>query len=173
MNHPWEPQFRELYERTKSQLQKGEKDLARLFNDQDREFLKSIGSKPIEMFDAVDDAIRYGEPSFEDMLEIHRIRYEHFTKVQNGKFPPLTPDLRAKDAAIGGIPWLPRAIDKVRAKLEGRLVDDYFYPCAGDRKFLKQIGFTVPEFFKLVINTRSEDEIVAKIQSRKKEIAKV
>jgi hypothetical protein len=165
-NYPWEAEFKKLYDRVKPLIAKGEKDFNKLFNEQDRAFLSSIGSKPVEIFDAADDAHRYGEPSFEDMLEIHRMRYDYFVQVQKEQKAPPEENLRAKADALGGIPWLPRAIDKVRAKIAGRLVDDYFYPCGGDRKFLKEIKFTPPEFFRMVRDSSSDEEILHKVKQK-------
>lgn len=165
--NPWETEFRALYERTKARILAGEKSLENLFTDEDRSFLKSIGSKPIEMFDAADDAGRYGEPSLEDMLEVHRMRYDYFTKVQKGVFSELVTECRPKAAELGGIAWLPRAVDKVRAKLRGQLMDDFFYPCSGDRRFLKSIGMSVPEFFRLVRDATSDDAVVQALKSRR------
>jgi len=164
-NYPWESEFKKLYDQTKLLVTNGEKKLERLFTEENRSFLTSIGSKPIEIYDAVDDIIRYGEPCFEDVLEIHRMRYDYFVSVQKGASPPCIEKLRAKDDALEGIPWLPRAIDKVRAKLAGRLEDDYFYPCAGDRQFLKKIGMSPPDFFRLVRDSSSDDEILKKVKS--------
>jgi hypothetical protein len=162
--YPWEADFKNLFERVKPIIAKGEKDLNKLFTEQDKAFLRSIGSKPIEMFDAADDAHRYGEPTIDEILEIHRMRYDYFVQVQKEEFQPPVENLREKADQLGGIPWLPRAIDKVRAKLAGRLVDDYFYPCAGDRKFLKEIKMTAPNFFKLVRDSSSDEEILQKVK---------
>ncbi len=164
---PWESEFRALFERTRAKVAGGERNLERLFTDADRAFLRSIGSKPIEMFDSADDFVAAGEPTLEDMLEIHRMRYEYFTKVQNGKFLPPVTQYRAKPAELGGVPWLPRAIDKVRAKLAGQLLDDFFYPCGGDRAFLKGIKMTPPEFFRLVQDSESDEEVLKKVKQNK------
>lgn len=162
----WEKDFKALYERVKRDVEQGERSLEKLFSDEDRAFLGTIGSKPIEMFDAADDAVRYGEPSYEDMLEIHRMRLEYFIKVQHGVFPAPVNEYRAKTAELGGIPWLPRAIDKVRAKLRGQLVDDFFYPCGGDRQFLEKIRMSPPDFFRLVRDSSSDEEILRKVKKQ-------
>lgn len=162
---PWEMEFRLLHERSKQRIFAGEKSLEKLFSESDRTFLKSIGSKPIEMFDAADDVGRYGEPSLEDMLEIHRMRYDYFTKIQQRTFLKPIKEYRSKTAELGGIAWLPRAIDKVRAKLRGQLSDDLFYPCAGDRKFLKSIGMRAPDFFRLVRDATSDDKVVQVVKA--------
>ncbi len=166
-NSIWEEKFRSLYERVHVAMARGERALPALFNEADRVFLGSIGSKPIEVFDAVDDWIRHGEPSFEEVLEIHRMRRDYFLGTQGGRVETETPagEFRAKDAQLGGIAWLPRAVDKARAKLQGKLPDDFFYPCSGDRRFLKEIGFKAVDFFRLVREAKDDDEILRKIRA--------
>lgn len=161
-----EIQFRDLHALTAEKIKAGERDLGRLFSDADREFLSSIGSKPIEMFDAADDWVNDGAPTLEEMLEIHRIRFDYFTRVQKGFFPTPVTEYRAKNAELGGIRWLPRAIDKVKAKVSGRLLDDFFYPCAGDRGFLRGIRMSAPDFFRLVVDSSSDEEVLSKLQSK-------
>lgn len=168
INQTWEDRFRGLYERVKMQMQSGERNLEHLLTDEDRLFLRSIGSKPIEIFDAVDDFLKDGVPSWSDILDIHRMRYHYFTEIQKGTVPPLKTQYRAKSATLGGIAWLPRAIDKARAKLQGCLIDDLFYPCGGDRRFLKEIQMSAPEFFRLVRGSASDEEILQKIHKRPK-----
>jgi len=166
MNYPWETEFRALYERVRARIQKGERNLARLFTESDRAFLRSIGSKPIEVFDAADDFVSDGAPSLEDILEIHGMRHDYFKNMQKGAFPPPVTEYRPKPAELGGISWLPRAIDKARAKLRGQLLDDFFYPCAGDRRFLKEIRMSVPDFFRLVRDSASDEEVLREVRAR-------
>jgi len=47
---------------------------------------------------------------------------------------------RSPYAEIGGFPWLPRLIDKVRALHAGTLGDYTPYPCGGDQWFLATVG---------------------------------
>lgn len=163
----WKSRFRELYERTLRRMETGERDLERLFDASDRQFLRSIGSKPIELFDACDDFLAHGEPSPEEILRIHEIRRDHFLRVQAGQFPPLKHDIRDREAKLGGIPWLPRAIDKARAKLEGRLPDDFFYPCAGDRRMLRELGLGRVEFFEIVRDNPTDAAVLAEVNRRR------
>jgi hypothetical protein len=165
-SYPWENEFKELYDRSLKRIKTGTRDCDTLFDDKDRAFLASIGSKPVEMFDSVDDFSRYGEPSYEDVLEVQRMRFDYFSRTEQGG-PPASSlaGLRPKQAELGGISWLPRAIDKVRAKIAGILPDDYYYPCAGDRAFLKEIGFSVPDFFRLVRDSKSDEEVLESVRA--------
>jgi hypothetical protein len=68
---------------------------------------------------------------------------------------------------LGGIVWLPRAIDKARAKLEGRLPDDLFYPCGGDRRMLRELGIGRVEFFEIVRDHPTDAAVLAEVQKRR------
>lgn len=169
----WQTDFKELYNRTLERMRNGGRDLNRLFDAKDRAFLRSIGSKPIEMFDACDDFMNDGVPTPEEALRIHEIRRDHFLRVQNGKFPPLKTDVRARGSEMGGIPWLPRAIDKARAKLEGRLGDELFYPCGGDRRMLNELGIGRVEFFEIVRDNPADEGVLREVLKRRKQPVKV
>ena len=43
---------------------------------------------------------------------------------------------------LGGYPWLPRLVDKVRAMLAGTLGDYVPFPCPADQRFLTAVGIT-------------------------------
>jgi hypothetical protein len=163
----WKLQFKELFDRTLPRVRAGERDLGKLFTETDREFLRSIGSKPIEMFDACEDFAGAGVPTFEESLRMHEIRRDHFLNRQGGKFPPLKADYRARDAELDGIRWLPRAIDKAKAKLEGRLIDDLYYPCGGDRRMLDDLGLGRVEFFEIVRDNPSDEAVLAEVKKRR------
>src|ERR1051326_2453925 len=169
----WKRHFRELFDRILARMRTGERRIEKLFTAQDRAFLRSIGSKPIEMFDACDDFDTSGAPTFEESLRIHEIRRDHFLNGQHGKFPPLKTDYRARDSQLGGIRWLPRAIDKARAKLEGTLADELYYPCGSDRRMLSDLGLGRVEFFKIVRDNPTDEAVLAEVQKRRKQPATV
>lgn len=169
----WQTVFKELYNRTIGRMRTGERDLSRLFDAKDRAFLRSIGSKPIEMFDACDDFLNGGVPTPAETLRIHEIRREHFHNHQGGKFPPLKTDVRGRDSQMGGIRWLPRAIDKARAKLEGRLGDELYYPCGGDRGMLTELGLGRVEFFEIVRDNPTDEAVLREVLKRRKPPAKL
>lgn len=60
---------------------------------------------------------------------------------------------------LGGFPWLPRMIDKVRSLTANTLGDYTPYPCGGDQRFLAALG-TDPEAIKAVIAGGASDEDV-------------
>jgi len=169
----WKTQFRQLFNRTLARVRAGERDLDRLFTDADRAFLRSIGSKPIEMFDACEDYVNGGVPTPDESLRIHEIRREFFLTVQRGQFPPLKTDIRGRQSEMAGIAWLPRAIDKARAKLEGRLVDELYYPCGGDRRMLDELGIGRVEFFEIVRDNPTDEGVLAEVLKRRKQPATV
>jgi hypothetical protein len=169
----WKTEFQALYNRTLTRMRAGERNLGRLFTEADRSFLASIGSKPIEMFDACDDYLGDGVPTPDETLRIHEIRCEHFLRVQRAKNPPLKEDVRARNAELGGIVWLPRAIDKARAKLEGRLPDELFYPCGGDRQMLNQLGIGRVEFFEIIRDHATDEAVLAEVRKRMRQATAV
>lgn len=167
----WKQQFKGLFDRTLTRLRNGERGLDQLFSEADSTFLRSIGSKPIEMFDACEDFDNSGVPTFEESLRIHEIRREHFLSVQDGKFPPLKTGYRGRDSQLAGITWLPRAIDKARAKLEGALPDELYYPCGGDRRMLDDLNLGRVEFFEIVRGNPTDQGVLAEVQKRGKQPA--
>ncbi|MEB3197438.1 MAG: DUF5069 domain-containing protein [Candidatus Sericytochromatia bacterium] len=67
---------------------------------------------------------------------------------------------RSPYETLGGIPWLARLIDKVRAAQAGQLGEYMAYPCGGDRHFLATAGVE-PEALKAVIESGQSDEAIA------------
>ena len=64
-----------------------------------------------------------------------------------------------------GIRWLPRIIQKARAKLRGEMPPELMYGCGGDRPFLEGVHFGLAEFLRLVWESgddtrRVVDEVV-------------
>lgn len=57
---------------------------------------------------------------------------------------------------LGGIMLLPRAIDKARAQLEGKLGEYTYYGCRFNRRLFKTLGVTEDEFLDAV--RRSPDD---------------
>ena len=101
-------------------------------------------------------------------MRLHEIRRDYFLQVQHGKTPPLKTDYRPAEATLGDLAGLPRVIDKARAKLEGRLVDDLFFPCDQSRTVLKELGIGCVEFFEIVRDSPTDDAVLAAIQHHRK-----
>lgn len=83
----------------------------------------------------------------------------------------MTTKIRAKDLTreyprspldeIDGFPWLPRLIDKVRAKHAGTLGDYTPYPCGADQRFLATFGLDRDGLESVIVSGASDAEIAA------------
>ena len=81
------------------------------------------------------------------------MRRNYFFEIQE-KVPSsnvLNPEsLPAKTDEIDGIAWLPRIIEKAKAKIKGEMHDDIMYGCGGDQRFLAQYDIHPAEFLRVV-----------------------
>ena len=68
--------------------------------------------------------------------------------------PPRSPRVR-----LGGLPMLPRSIDKARAKSAGKL-GDYLFPNPMDKWLLEFLGITPDAFESFVVQGKSDTEII-------------
>jgi len=156
----WQKQFRQVYDRGVSAWREGRRSPDRMFDSTDAAFLSSIGCTAQELFDFVDDELRYGDFDFATTLAVTAIRRDYFLNVMKGKATGRTvtmASLPAKTAAVDGIAWLPRLIVKARAKLCGEMPADLMYGCAGDRPFLRERKMDLPSFLKLVWDSGEDD----------------
>jgi hypothetical protein len=151
--YDWPEQFKAVYDAALARYSGGERSPQKLFSKSDLAFLASIGCTAQELFDFIDDGVRYGEPSFETTLLTTAVRRDYFLLVQNGiptgKIVSID-DLPAKRDEVDGIPWLPRLIVKARAKLRGEMPDELMYGCGGDRPFLRSMNVELAEFLRWV-----------------------
>jgi hypothetical protein len=152
-NFDWEGAFLALFDRCVARYQAGDEDFQGYYSPADLEFLSSIGYKPRELFDFVEDLCDTGEPSRASALLVAAARRDFFHVVQGGR--PSTSetresDLPPRDAELGGLVWLPRILAKARAKLRGELHPDIMYSCGGDRKFLKSHDIHPADFLRAV-----------------------
>lgn len=170
----WPEGFREIYDRAVKSYESGVQSADRLFTPAEVSFLASIGCSAQELFDFVEDYCRGGEPSYESVLLVTAVRREYFLKVQGGKpssHVASSAALPAKQAAVAGIPWLPRIIEKARIKLRGEMPPELMYGCGGDRPFLKSVGFELADFLRLVWDCGDDtakvvDAVVKRAKSR-------
>jgi hypothetical protein len=163
MRDHWQTEFRALWERGVAAWHAGRRTATPLFGPEDVAFLKSIGHTAQEVFDFVDDSLRYGDLDVETALAVAAIRRDYFLNVMGGKFTgrevPMSA-LPAKTASVDGIAWLPRLIVKARVKLRGELNPDLMYGCAGDRPFLRERNMTLPQFLQLVRDKGDDDRAI-------------
>ncbi len=156
----WEKQFRAVYDRGVAAWQGGRRSPATMFNSEDLAFLAGIGCSAQELFDFVDDFLRYGEPDFAVTLAVQAIRRDYFLndlKGQPGGKPAAMSDLPPKSQQVDGIAWLPRLIVKARLKLRGEMPADLMYGCGGDRPFVEQMKTTLAGFLSLVRECGTDD----------------
>jgi hypothetical protein len=131
----------------------GDEDFTRYYTPADSAFLASIGYKPREFFDFVEDFCEYGgDPSAGAALLIASARRDYLLTVQHGKTSTAEIDpakLPPKDGtSLGGIRWLARILVKARAKLRGELHPDIMYGCGGDRQFLSGHNIHMADFLR-------------------------
>lgn len=152
-NYNWPKDFRELFEDGLDAYRAGRRDAEVLFSEAQREFLDALGATPQEIFDFIEDTFHGGEPGFETTLLITAVRREYFISVQKCERSSRVIDMDAlppKAAQLGGIEWLPRIIEKARAKLRGEMPPDLMYSCGGDRAFLREHGIHAADFLREV-----------------------
>jgi hypothetical protein len=149
----WKTEFSSLYDRAAQRYASGATSADKLLNSAEVRFLASIGYRPVEFFDFVDDAARYGAPDKATALAVAAIRRDYFLQKMDEMFPPTRLDmtaLPAKTDELDGIVWLPRLIPKAKAKLRGEMPDDLMYGCGGDRAFFQKHGLTADGFLAFV-----------------------
>jgi hypothetical protein len=157
----WTKNLRAVYDQATSLYRDGKRDDATYFTEDEKNFLASIGLRPINVYDYVEDFVTSGEPDWETFLLIAAARRDHFLFEQKGLASPeeIRPDqLPPKRATLDGIPWLPRIIEKARCFLEGALCHDIMYCCGGDRHFLREHGLHPADFLKAVARAKDDDQ---------------
>ena len=150
-NYNWPKNFREVFDDALDAYRMERRDASLMFGKAQCEFLEAIGATPQEVFDLVEDTFLAGEPGIETSLLITAVRREYFLSVQKGKRSSRVIDmdkLPPKSAELGGIEWLPRIIEKARAKLRGEMPPELMYDCGGDRAFLREHGIHAADFLR-------------------------
>ena len=166
----WNEQFLNLFERCLAKYEGGDKDFNGYYSKDDLAFLSSIGYKPRELFDFVEDLADAGAPALSTALLVAAVRRDYFLVVQNGKLSSKeisSKDLPSFGDELEGIEYLPRIIKKARAKLRGELDPDLMYGCGGDRNFLQKNGdIQMADFLRHVWSADDDDaKIAAYVQS--------
>ena len=177
MNHyDWPVEFRKVYLEGQKRYGAGERKPEKLFNKSELEFLNFIGCAAQEMYDFIDDLARYGEPEFETVLLVQSVRRDYLFVEQKGvhsKKQISMDDLPAKTDEADGIAWLPRLIEKARAKLRGEMPADLMYGCGGDRPFLREMNVELSEFLRLVWAAGEDDrKVIDFVKKRRAELGR-
>ncbi len=162
-NIDWAEDFKKLYDHAVSVYRAGERNPAAYFSSQQTALLAAIGCSPQEVFDFVEDGCQGGEPAFETVLLVTAVRRDYLQVEQAGRPSGKVVDsdrLPAKSAELGGIPWLPRIIQKAEAKLRGEMPPELMYLCGGDRQFLRRLNIHPADFLRLVWSVKGDPQKV-------------
>ena len=149
----WPDQLRTIFAEGVKRYRAGQRDVASFFTAAEQTFLAGIGANSQEIFDYVEDYSHGGDPTFETVLLVTAVRRDYFRGVQNGTPSTQVRELDsfpAKSAELEGISWLPRIIEKARAKPRGELPPDYMFGCGGDRPFLRGHKIHLADFLRCV-----------------------
>jgi hypothetical protein len=168
----WAQAFRTLFDQKVDSYKRGTRNAEAMFSNEEKDFLRSIGATPQEIFDFVEDWCDDGEPDPNMVVAITQIRRDYFLHDQGGQnskivrntdlFPP-------REASLAGLAWFPRIIEKAKAKLQGELPSDLMYSCGGDRRFLKKVNVSPVEFLQVVREAGDDvDHIVQFVTDRSK-----
>ena len=155
--------LKQLWSKAVDLYEAGNRESGTYFDTDELAFLASVGHSAQEVYDFAEDKVKYGEPDFETFLLIAAQRRHYFLTVMDGKSSDKvvdTPDLTPKTESVRGIEWLPRLIEKARAKLRGEMSDDLMYGCGGDRKFFKTHDIHPAEFLQFVTAHFDDDEAI-------------
>jgi hypothetical protein len=157
----WTTSLRTVYDKAITLYRDGQRGDTTYFSPEETEFLASIGLRPINVYDYVEDFISAGEPDWETYLLIVAVRRHYFIFEQTclGSREEIRPDeLPAKRVTLAGIPWLPRIIKKATCFLEGALCHDIMYGCGGDRHFLREHRLHPADFLQAVWLANGDDQ---------------
>ena len=157
----WNDQFLELFDRCLALYKTGDRDFAAYYSDEDLAFLSSIGYKPRELFDFIEDLGDSGEPTRSTALLVAAVRRDYFLVVQETEHSSLevtSKDIPGHGDNLEGITYLPRLIAKARHKLRGELDPDLMFGCGGDRSFFKEHGDIPPADFLRQVWAAGDDD---------------
>jgi len=164
MNHyNYQKRLEELWRKAVELYKKGQRGSASFFSPQETQWLADNGVTPQEIYDFAEDYSNYGEPDFITFATITDVRRTYFLKEMGGRSTgrSLSPDrYPPKTEEVEGIVWLPRLIEKAKAKLRGELDLDTMYDCGGDRKFFKTHDIVPAEFLRQVADHIEDDRTV-------------
>lgn len=160
----------ELWQSAVEQYRAGKRGAEDYFTSEQNAFLASIGHSAQEVYDFAEDFVNYGEPDRETFLLIAAQRVFYYRNVMRGQCGDKvvdTKNLPPKTDSVAGIEWLPRLIEKAKAKLRGEMSTDLMYCCGGDRKFFQQHQIHPAEFLQFVAaNPNNDAAVVAWVSQR-------
>ncbi len=166
----WYSRLKELFHAAVDKYRAGQRDAATYFSPDETAYLASIGQTAQEIYDFAEDHARGGEPDWETVLLISAARRDYFGTIQKGELSRTQikmESLPPKDAAIEGIEWLPRLIEKALAKLQGELPADLMYDCGGDRAFFTEHDIHPADFLRVTWSAQGDSEKIVSFVKKK------
>ncbi|CAN5598667.1 hypothetical protein BH20VER1_BH20VER1_10200 [soil metagenome] len=157
-NYGWQQRLRELYDKGQVKYSNDNRKVETMFTAREVNVLRAFGAKPMELYDYAEDS---SDLDWETALLITAVRRDYFLHEQNGTWTGKTIEvekLPPKDAELEGIPWLPRLIEKAKARLRGEMPDDLMYCCGGDRKFFRAHDIHPADFLRVVWSAKGKTE---------------
>lgn len=162
-NYKWDSYFAALFEPCVARYRSGDADYENYYSKTDREFLDSIGYKPREFFDFVEDFSDDGEPSLTTAVMIANVRRDYLRWEMKGEKSSyeIQPDELPKRAEeLDGIAWLPRILAKAKHKLRGELSPEIMFCCGGDRNFLRNHDIAPADFLHAVWSSYGDEKAI-------------
>lgn len=174
-NYDWVDTFKSVYDSGHEKYMSGNKYPEDMFDEEQVRFLNAIGASGQEIFDFIEDNILSGgDPSFETVLLITSARRDYFLSQQRGEPSNKTinvDDLPAKTDSVDGIEWLPRIIEKARAKLRGEMPDELMFGCGGDRPFCKKHNLHLADFLRVVWMSGDNNDLIIQYVKSQSDVA--
>lgn len=152
-----------LWKKGVERYQSGIRGASEIFDQTDQAFLSANGVTRQEIYDFCEDFVSGGEPDFATFVAVTDVRRHYFFEMLHATPAEQTVDPASyppKDAEIDGIVWLPRIIEKAKAKLRGQLDDDTMYGCGGDRRFFREHDFHPAQFLRVVETYENDDAAI-------------
>jgi hypothetical protein len=159
----WEQELKDIYHNAVDRYLQGGHTADSLFNPGEVIFLTSIGHTAQEVYDFAEDKVKDGEPDWETFLLIAAARRDYFLVEQDGEYSSSiveSDSLPSKEDEVEGIVWLPRIIEKAKAKLRGEMNPDLMYGCGGDRRFFRDNNVHPADLLRHVWAADGDDQKV-------------
>ena len=81
----WSHEFKKVHEAACGRFAEGRRGVD-VVNDDEKAFLLSIGCRPYEFYDFIEDFHKYGEPDYGTVLLITAARRDYFLYMQDGEW---------------------------------------------------------------------------------------
>jgi hypothetical protein len=170
-HYNYQQRLKEIWHEAVAKYTDGNRTPDSYFDAPTRAQLASIGLNTMDLYDPVEDILAGAEIDFDTFLLISDARRDYFLTVQKGIASEHTLDtstLPAKDLEINGIAWLPRIMQKARAKLRGELPQSSMYGCGGDRSFFQKNNIHPAEFLRAAWAYEDDDsKLIEWVESRR------